>query len=128
MRRVMRSLGIAAAAAAVLSVVACAPVRVNASLERGMDFTQCHSYTWAAGDRFSTGDPRLDNNEFFENRLKADVDRVLGAPGGSSRRARHGGPERALSRQCHPADRRERARSEVRLPAPTVIPVCMTPA
>jgi hypothetical protein len=81
MRRVMRSLGIAAAAAAVLSVVACAPVRVNASLERGMDFTQYHSYTWASGDRFSTGDPRLDNNEFFENRLKADVDRVLGARG-----------------------------------------------
>ncbi|MBS1818871.1 MAG: DUF4136 domain-containing protein [Acidobacteria bacterium] len=60
---------------------ACAPMRVNASLERGMDFARYTSYTWAAEDRFGTGDPRLDNNEFFESRLQATADRLLAARG-----------------------------------------------
>jgi hypothetical protein len=56
-------------------------MRVNASLERGMDFAHYTSYTWATVDHFSTGDPRLDNNEFFENRLRADVEKSLGGRG-----------------------------------------------
>ena len=59
----------------------CASTGVNASFERGMDFTRYSSYTWAADNRFSTGDPRLDNNELFENRLRGDVERVLAARG-----------------------------------------------
>ena len=82
MRPFQRISAITLAAAAVLSMAACgAATRVNASLERGMDFTQYKSYTWAADDRFSTGDPRLDNNEFFENRLRGTVEQVLGARG-----------------------------------------------
>ncbi|MEQ1910750.1 MAG: DUF4136 domain-containing protein [Vicinamibacterales bacterium] len=64
-------------AASALAVAACAPVRVNASLERGMDFTQYKSYAWAATDHFATGDPRLDNNEFFQSRLRNTGDAVL---------------------------------------------------
>ena len=60
---------------------ACAPVHVNASLERGMDFTHYTSYTWAADDAFGTGDARLDNNEFFEHRLQAAADKVLATKG-----------------------------------------------
>jgi hypothetical protein len=74
-------IGIAIAAAAAVSLAACAMTRVNASLERGMSFAQYTSYAWAAEDRFSTGDPRLDNNEFFERRLQTDVERVLAARG-----------------------------------------------
>lgn len=70
-----------AIAAAAFSMAACASTQVNASLERGMDFTRYKSYAWAADDRFSTGDPRLDNNEFFERRLRADVERQLAARG-----------------------------------------------
>lgn len=70
------------AAAAVLSMAACgAATRVNASLERGMNFTQYKSYMWAADDRFNTGDPRLDNNRFFQNRLRGRVDQVMRARG-----------------------------------------------
>lgn len=76
-----RALGITIATTVAVSMAACASTQVNASLERGMDFTQYKSYTWAANDWFSTGDPRLDNNEFFEERLRGDVDRVLAARG-----------------------------------------------
>jgi hypothetical protein len=70
-----------AVAAATVSMAGCASTRVNASLERGMDFTRYSSYTWAADSRFSTGDPRLDNNELFENRLRGTVERVLAVRG-----------------------------------------------
>ena len=80
--RPFQQVAAAAIAASVVSMAACAAsTRVNASLERGMDFTQYRSYAWAADDRFSTGDPRLDNNEFFENRLRGRVEQVLASRG-----------------------------------------------
>ena len=81
MRAFRRTLALAALAAAVVTLGACATTRVNASLERGMNFTQYKSYAWAADEKFSTGDPRLDNNEFFENTLRAAVDKSMAARG-----------------------------------------------
>jgi len=76
MRTIHRTLTLALAAMALVAA-GCAPVRVNASLERGMAFTNYTSYTWADDSQFSTGDPRLDNNEFFQHRLQGNVDTVL---------------------------------------------------
>lgn len=83
MYRTHRTLHLALALAAVvaLALPGCATTRVNGFVERGMDFTQYRSYTWAQADRFSTGDPRLDNNELFLKRLRANVDRELQARG-----------------------------------------------
>ena len=68
-------------AAAAVVAAGCAPVRVNASLERGMAFTNYDSYTWADDEQFNTGDPRLDNNEFFQHRLQAATESVLAQHG-----------------------------------------------
>jgi len=81
MRPFSRILGAAALTAAAFLISGCAPVRVHASLERGMEFTHYASYTWAADENFNTGDPRLDNNEFFQNRLRRDVDVALATYG-----------------------------------------------
>ena len=62
MRTIQGTLTLALAAAALVAA-GCAPVHVNASLERGMAFTNYDSYTWAADEQFNTADPRLDNNE-----------------------------------------------------------------
>lgn len=70
-----------AALAIALWTVGCAPTIANGFLERGIDFSQYNSYAWAATDRFSTGDPRLDNNEFFVARLQSAVDKALSARG-----------------------------------------------
>ncbi len=75
MRTITGTLTLALAAA--LVAAGCAPVHVNASLERGMAFTNYGSYTWAADDQFNTGDPRLDNNEFFQHRLQTAAESVL---------------------------------------------------
>lgn len=60
-----------------LGLAGCAPMRVHSFLERGVDFTQYRTYGWAPDDQLVTGDPRLDNNPFFLDRLQADVDQQL---------------------------------------------------
>jgi hypothetical protein len=49
--------------------------------ERGIDLTRYRTYSWVASDDRSTGDPRLDNNPFFHERLRTDVEMHLAAIG-----------------------------------------------
>lgn len=71
----------AAAAVVVLAFSGCATHRVNAYLERGADFERYRSYAWAPSDGLSTGDPRLDNNRFFSQRVEEAVNMQLAARG-----------------------------------------------
>lgn len=64
-----------------LALAGCATVRAGSYLERGADFERYKTYDWGPPDRQSTGDPRLDNNPFFEGRVRADVERELAARG-----------------------------------------------
>jgi hypothetical protein len=81
MRPFRQILGAVFAVGAALWVSGCAPVHVHASLERGMEFTRYSSYAWAPDKDFNTGDPRLDNNELFQSRIRNDVDRGLASYG-----------------------------------------------
>jgi hypothetical protein len=74
-------LTLAAAALSALTVTACATMQVNSYAERGTDVTRYRTYHWAPADTQATGDPRLDNNEFFRDRLRTQVDRRLGDRG-----------------------------------------------
>jgi hypothetical protein len=64
-----------------LALTGCATLRVNSYLERGADFSRYRSYAWAERDAFATGDPRLDNNRFFTQRIEEAVDMQLTARG-----------------------------------------------
>jgi hypothetical protein len=59
----------------------CASVTVNSSVERGANLRQYHTYNWGPADTGSTGDPRLDNNPFFDERVRAQVERQLTSRG-----------------------------------------------
>ena len=74
-------LTLAAAALSALTVTACATMQVSSHVERGMDVTRYRTYQWAPADSQAIGDPRLDNNEFFRERIQAQVDRRLGDRG-----------------------------------------------
>jgi hypothetical protein len=77
-----RRLGrLAAAAMCALALAGCASMRVSSFQARGFDFTQYRTYNWAPDDQLATGDPRLDNNSFFLERLQSDVERQLSAAG-----------------------------------------------
>ncbi|NOT25108.1 MAG: DUF4136 domain-containing protein [Acidobacteria bacterium] len=64
-----------------LTITACATMQVNSYVERGADVTRYRTYEWAAPDTQATGDPRLDNNEFFRGRIQSQVDRRLSGLG-----------------------------------------------
>ncbi len=72
-----------AAALAIVGAVAgaCATMQVSSYVRRGQDFSKYHTYAWAPEDQLRTGDPRLDNNPFFLQRLEADVDKDLARRG-----------------------------------------------
>jgi hypothetical protein len=65
----------------VFALGGCAPVRVNSYLDRVADFTRYHTYAWEAPEARATGDPRLDNNRFFSQRIEEAVNMQLTARG-----------------------------------------------
>ena len=71
----------AAVAISALALTGCASMNVRSYVGRGIDFTQYHTYNWAPDDRLATGDPRLDNNPFFLERLQSDVEKQLARRG-----------------------------------------------
>ena len=68
---------------ALLTVAAagCAPMMVSSHVERGLDLTRYRTFEWGPADALPTGDPRLDNNRFFSQRVEEAVDLQLTARG-----------------------------------------------
>jgi hypothetical protein len=64
-----------------LAFAGCATLRVNSYLEPDSEFSRYRSYAWAERGPFDTGDPRLDNNRFFSQRVEEAVDMHLAARG-----------------------------------------------
>jgi Domain of unknown function (DUF4136) len=72
---------IAAFALSALTLSSCATMNVNSYAERGVAFTQYHTYNWDPAGPMETGDPRLDNNPFFNERVQAKVETLLATRG-----------------------------------------------
>ena len=78
MNAVMQRLAVVVVAAA---AAGCATMEVN-SYAGGTTFpTASRTYAWGDAKVQPTGDPRLDNNEFFAARVQAAVDRELSGRG-----------------------------------------------
>jgi hypothetical protein len=71
----------AIAALCALALAACAAITVNSYSSRDFDIGRYRTYAWGPADTHGTGDPRLDNNEFFEKRVREQVERQLAARG-----------------------------------------------
>lgn len=78
----MRLLGsFTVAAIGALTLTACATTNISSFVERGVDVRQYRTYAWGQADAQSTGDPRLDNNRFFQERIQSAVEKQLEARG-----------------------------------------------
>lgn len=80
-RRLQRLRRLAAASVAALVLSGCASMQASSFIEPGADFTRYRTYAWSPADRLFTGDPRLDNNPFFQARLQTAVETQLAARG-----------------------------------------------
>lgn len=76
-----RPVWFAAAAITVLALTSCAGIRVMSYLETDADFTRYQTYNWTPVSALSTGDPRLDNNPFFNERIQTSVESHLARRG-----------------------------------------------
>jgi hypothetical protein len=75
------AVAVTTALASIGLVAGCATMNVNSYIERGVDLRQYRTYAWAPPDAWSSGDPRLDNNRFFDERVRAQVERELARRG-----------------------------------------------
>jgi hypothetical protein len=63
-----------AVALSVVLATACVPMRVRSYAGPDADVGVYRTYQWAGGDLGSTGDPRLDSNRFFIERVQQTAD------------------------------------------------------
>ena len=76
--RIVRILGVAVAAVA---LAGCASLNVSSYVERGIDPRQYRTFGWGPTPGLYTGDPRLDNNRFFDEQVRTAVEAGLAARG-----------------------------------------------
>jgi len=76
-----RRLWLALATTSTLWLAACATMTVHSFADVHLGTTRYHTYGWADDDSRQTGDPRLDNNPFFETTIRAGAERELAAQG-----------------------------------------------
>ncbi len=77
----MRTLPALAAALALAATAACASMSVSSHIERGVNFAEYVTWDWSPPDNLPVGDPRLDNNPFFNDYLQGAVEKQLTAKG-----------------------------------------------
>lgn len=86
----MRTFTALTTALALVLVTGCASMNVSSHIERGVNFTGYVTYEWGPPDNLPVGDPRLDNNPFFNDYLQGAVEKQLEAKGFG--RAANGAP------------------------------------
>ena len=68
-------------AALLLAVSSCATMSVSSDFDPTAEFSSYRTYAWGPADALPTGDPRLDDNPFFDSRVRSSVERQLAAKG-----------------------------------------------
>src|SRR5436190_6808745 len=66
---------------AALALTGCASMNVSSHIEHNADFTDYLTYDWGPPDNLPVGDPRLDNNPFFNDYLQGAIEKKLAAKG-----------------------------------------------
>src|SRR5512134_1995664 len=77
----MRTVRIPIVALLLTTAAGCAPITVGSHLERGVDFAEYATYDWGPPDNLPVGDPRLDNNPFFNDYLQGAIEKKLSSKG-----------------------------------------------
>jgi Domain of unknown function (DUF4136) len=75
----MRTLSFSLLIAATLA--GCATLTVSSHIERGVNFGEYLTYDWGPPDNLPVGDPRLDNNPFFRDRLQGAIEKWMAFKG-----------------------------------------------
>lgn len=68
-------------AVAALALAGCATMNVGSHIERNVTFSQYLTYDWGPPDNLPVGDPRLDNNPFFNDHVQGAIEKQMAHKG-----------------------------------------------
>jgi hypothetical protein len=68
-----------AVAAVILS--GCATMRVSSHTDHGLVWSKYRTYDWGPADALPPGDPRLDRDPFFKDRVEGAIEKAMAAKG-----------------------------------------------
>lgn len=78
----MRRLNCALVVLAALAATSCAAtMSVSSHVEPGLDLSRYRTFDWGPADALPTGDPRLDQNPLFRDRVQGEIEKQLSARG-----------------------------------------------
>ena len=69
------------AAIGTLAIAGCATMNVSSHVERGLDVNRYHTYDWGPADALPAGDPRLEQDPFFQDHLRGAVEKAMAGRG-----------------------------------------------
>jgi hypothetical protein len=107
--RTIRLVGLIALA---LTLNGCATMQVRSYVAPGLTPREHRTYNWASAEPRPTGDPRLDSNRFFEERVRSAVEKQLDGRG--FEKTADARSLAALSRGCSPGPAGQRLRTSWR--------------
>ena len=73
--------GLVLLAVATMALTGCATMRAGSHVERGLDFTRYRTFDWGVPDPLPAGDPRLDHDRYFEDRVEGAIEKQMAAHG-----------------------------------------------
>ena len=64
-----------------MAVAGCASMNVSSHVERGLDVSRYQTYDWGPADVLPVGDPRLEQDPFFQDHLRGEVEKAMARRG-----------------------------------------------
>jgi hypothetical protein len=77
----MKRLGCATVIVAAGLLTGCATMRVSSHTERGLVWSQYHTFEWGPADTLPAGDPRLEKDPNFQDRVAGAIEKQMAAKG-----------------------------------------------
>ena len=78
---IRNSIRLAGLVTLLLALNGCATMQVRTYVAPGLTLPEHRAYNWASNEPRPTGDPRLDSNRFFEERVRSAIEKQLKARG-----------------------------------------------
>jgi hypothetical protein len=64
-----------------LVLAGCATLRVSSHTDRGLVWSKYTTFDWGPADALPVGDPRLDKDPFFQDRVEGAIEKAMAAHG-----------------------------------------------
>ena len=64
-----------------LLLAGCATLQVGSHMDRGLVWSQYKTFDWGPADALPAGDPKLDKDPFFQDRVEGAIEKAMAAHG-----------------------------------------------